>query len=129
MAVKSFNLAWISVKDFKKSIAFYRDVLGLKIHQLHEEFGWVEFQGSDGGALLGIGKEDIKESIRAGQNAVVTFVVDDILKSKAELIQKGVKMVGDIMEVPNTVKLQSFLDPDGNHAQLVEVLHKKGVKN
>jgi predicted enzyme related to lactoylglutathione lyase len=125
MAIKSINLVWVSVKDFKGSVKFYKDVLGLKLNEINEEYNWAEFSGQEGGALLGIGVPRIKDFVQPGQNAVVTFTVDDIVKTKEELGKKGVKMLGEIEEVPGIVKMQTFVDDNGNHAQLVQILDEK----
>jgi predicted enzyme related to lactoylglutathione lyase len=70
---QSLDLAWIVVKDLKKAVKFYTETVGLKLLELHEEFGWAELQGPDGGARLGIGVENDKDPIKAGTNACVTF--------------------------------------------------------
>lgn len=125
MAIKSIGLAWIVVKDFKSAIKFYTHVVGLKLHEINEEFGWAELAGNDGdGAILGIARESNDEAIRAGQNAVITLSVDDIAKAKQDLAKKGAKMVGDIIEIPGHVKMQTIVDADGNHMQLVQQLGK-----
>ena len=125
MAIKSINLVWVSVHDFPAAIQFYRDILGLKVHEINENYGWAEFSGQEGGALLGVAMTRIEALIQSGQNGIVTFTVDNIMKTKADLIQKGVRMVGEIEEVPDLVKMQLFVDVSGNHAQLVELLQKE----
>ncbi len=37
--------------------------------------------------------------------------------------EKGAKLVGEIGEVPGHVKMQTFLDPDGNMMQIVQELN------
>lgn len=121
MKIKGSFLSWIVVKDLKKSKKFFEEI-GLKSGQCAEEFGWLEFSGHEGGASLGIAAESDKSEIPVGSNAVVTFTVENIEEAVKELKKKGVKLLGDIMEVPGHVKLQSFCDPDGNHFQLAELL-------
>ncbi|HEY4831705.1 MAG TPA: VOC family protein [Waddliaceae bacterium] len=121
MSIKGFHLAWIVVKDFKKAVKFYTEVVGLTIQNIDENYGWAELIGEDG-AVLGISQQSEHNNIQAGQNAVVTLTVEDIVKAGAELAKKGMKMVGEIMEVPGHVKLQMCVDQDGNHFQLCQCL-------
>lgn len=118
MQVKSLGLAWIVVKDFKKAVQFYTEVVGLKLIAMHEEFPWAELEGYEGGAKLGISGEG--DGFKAGDNACVTFTVESIEQAREELLAKGATCVGEIQEVPGHVKLQMVVDPDGNHVQLVE---------
>lgn len=121
MAIQKISLSWIVVKDIKKAIKFYTDVVGLKLNEYHEEFGWAELSGHDDKCVtLGIAQQSDMEVIKAGQNAVVTLTVKDINKAKADLSKKGAKMIGELLEIPGHVKLQTMIDQDGNHLQLVE---------
>jgi predicted enzyme related to lactoylglutathione lyase len=116
------DLAWVVVKDFKKAVQFYKEVMGLVLLQVDEQFGWAEFQGKDGGMRLGV-SQMCEHSGPAGQNAVVALTVDDIVKAKAELEKKGAKCVGEMQEVPGHVKLQMIVDNDGNQFQLAQLLN------
>ncbi len=123
MKTKSFDLAWIVAKDFSKTVKFYTEVVGLKLMKSNEEYGWAELQGHEGGATLGICKADERACpLKAGQNACPTFTVEDLEKAKKDIQGKGVKLVGDVQEVPGHVKLQLAVDADGNHFQLVQML-------
>ena len=119
---KSFDLAWIVVKDIKQAVKFYTETVGLKLLQLDEKFGWAELQGPDGGAMLGIAQESDNDPYKAGTNACLTFTVENLEKSRDFFLQKGAKFVGEIIEVPGHVKMLTGVDGDGNHFQLAEVL-------
>lgn len=125
MAIKAINLAWIVVKDLKKAVKFYTEVVGLKLTELDEKYGWAELSGHDGGALLGIAQKCDAEPMQPGQNAVVTFTVENLDKACLDLSKKGLKKKGDVLEVPGIVKLQMYVDHDNNHFQLVEQLMQK----
>ena len=120
MTTKGINLVWIVAKDFEKSIAFYRDVVGLTVTSIHEEFGWAELSGKEG-STLGIVREN-PHNAKAGINAVVTLTVDNIEESRESFLKQGAKLSGDIQILPGHVKLQDLRDPDGNMLQLAEVL-------
>lgn len=123
MQVKEIGLSWIVVKDVKAAVKYYTEVVGLKLMEFNEQYGWAELQGHGGGARLGIAQECPQEKTKAGQNAVVTFTVADLEKAKGEMIKKGAKCQGDVIEVPGHVKMQTVVDNDGNSFQICELLH------
>ncbi len=120
MAVKKSELSWITVSDWEKAKTFFTEVVGLEVVSVQEHYGWMELRGAGGVALLGVAKSHEGDGLSPGQNAVVTFTVDDIGATKADMESKGVAFVGDIMEVPGQVKLALFKDPDGNLFHLVQ---------
>lgn len=120
MKAKALNLSWIVAKDLKKAIEFYTDVIGLKLVEMHDQFGWAELEGHEGGARLGIAQQD--KVFQAGDNACITITVENLEKAKENLLKKGTKCIGEIQKVPGHVKLQMVVDLDGNHMQLVEML-------
>lgn len=124
MAIKRSDLAWIVVSNFEESIKYYTDVLGLKLIEKSPEYGWAELGGPDGGSILGISQESAENSMRAGANAVMTFTVDNLEETKKELAGKSVQFIGEMIEIPETVKMQTFADKDGNTFQLCEMLLK-----
>jgi predicted enzyme related to lactoylglutathione lyase len=123
MSVKEIGLSWIVVKDIKSAVQYYTEVVGLKLSEFNEQYGWAELEGHDGGCRLGIAQENPQEKVKAGQNAVITFTVDNLEKSKAKMIKLGAKCEGDVMEVPGHVKMQTIIDQDGNCFQICEILH------
>ncbi len=123
MKVKKIGLSWIVVKDIKAAVKYYTDVVGLKLMEFNEQYGWAELEGHEGGTRLGIAQANPQEKISAGQNAVITFTVENLEKAKSEMIKKGAKQEGDIIEVPGHIKMQTMIDGDGNRFQMCEVLH------
>jgi len=125
MHAKSIGLAWIVVKDIKKAVKFYTDVVGLKLIEMNEEFGWAELEGREGqGMRLGIAQqsEECPSPVNPGQNAVLTFTVDNIDKAIKDMQKQGASFLGKVEVVPGHVKLQTMKDTEGNVFQLVEVL-------
>ena len=121
MKTKGMFLAWISVKNVSQAIKFYTDVVGLELKEYQKEFGWAELKGKDG-YTLGIGQENSEDPIKAGANAVLTVSVDDIEAAKTHYSKSGARLIGETIEVPGHVKLQTFIDNDGNTLQLVQEL-------
>ncbi len=122
MTVKSVQLCWIVVADLKKAIAFYTETLGLKLLSSAEEFGWAELQGKDGGTMIGLAQAGGHSPFKPGSNAIMTLTVDDIEKARTELQNKGLKLIGEVVEVPGHVKMQDCVDADNNYLQLVQSL-------
>lgn len=115
-------LSWIVVKDLKVAIQFYTEVLGLTLLEQSSEYGWAELSGPEG-CRLGIAQECKEMSAEAGTNAVMTFTVDDLNSACDVFKAKGAKLVGEVMEVPGHVRMQTFQDRDGNTMQLVQKLY------
>lgn len=118
---QGIHLAWIVVKDIQKAIKFYTEVVGLTLREFHQEFGWAELAGPDG-ATLGLAQHGAKSEIQPGQNAVMSITVNDLDVALKEWKKHKVRLVGEIMEIPGHVKLQTFVDQDGNTLQLVQKL-------
>jgi predicted enzyme related to lactoylglutathione lyase len=123
MQVKEIGLSWIVVKDIRAAVKFYVDVVGLKLAEFNEQYGWAELEGYEGGSRLGIAQENPQEKVSAGQNAIITFTVEDLDAAKEAMVKKGAQCEGDVLEVPGHVKMQTVMDRDGNRFQICELLH------
>ena len=127
MKPTGIEMAWVTVKDFNAAIDFFTNTLGLTLNMSSPEHNWAEFS-SPSGAHVGICQEDTSTEcpspIKAGGNAVICFTVADIEATKAELVEKGVELVGDIQEVPGHVKLLLIRDNSGNFYHIVQDLTK-----
>lgn len=122
MHIKSMDLAWIVVSDIKQAEHFYTTVLGLTVSSRSDEHGWLEFKAQNGEFILGVCQFSQEHAEKAGQNAVLTMTVENIVKAKTELETQQVQFHGEIIEVPGHVKMATFTDKDGNKFQLVEQL-------
>jgi predicted enzyme related to lactoylglutathione lyase len=125
MPATSADLAWIVVQDLNKAKKFFTETLGFKVTTESQEWGWIELEGEKGGMTIGLAKDDAHSPIARGSNAIITLTVANIDNERKLLESKGVKLLGDIMEVPGHVKMQLFTDSDGNHFQLVQMLEHK----
>lgn len=125
MRTKSINMVWIVVNDFKKALKFYTEVVGLKLVENNEEWGWAELEGHDGtGTRFGIAQNrpENQDPIQPGQNCVFTLTVDNLEHANQEVVKKGTTLIGEIIEIPGHVKMQTAKDPEGNLFQIVQVL-------
>jgi CreA protein len=111
--------AALSVSDYGKALAWYRDVLGFKLVFELETWGWAQLQSPVDGLLIGIGQS---EEVKEGGGATVTFHVEDIEAARAYLESEGVRFDGETNEIEGMVKLCTFYDPDGNALMLAQQL-------
>jgi predicted enzyme related to lactoylglutathione lyase len=112
MTIKDVAFVAYSVADVPRSVAFYRDVVGLKPGQSFGEH-WVEFDV--GHTTFGVGNGE-KIGIPPGSQHGAAFEVDDAAAMRESLKAKGVK-VSDLNESP--VCFSCFVtDPDGNRFAL-----------
>jgi catechol 2,3-dioxygenase-like lactoylglutathione lyase family enzyme len=106
------------VENFDKSLAFYKDILGLEVEFANENF-FVRFK-LNGTPLMLFDREAAakmlfpKEHMAKGGGAILAFQVDDLQKTCAELKARGV----NIFEGPKAMAwgqtVAYFKDPDGN---------------
>lgn len=118
------ELAWIVVNDIEAAIKFYTETVGLHLAEFNKECGWAELTSPSGSRLGICGYNPNFESQKAGTNAVVTITVDDIIEARNHLKNKKAKLIGEVIEVPGEVKMQTFCDADGNTFQLCEMIRK-----
>src|SRR5688572_9097599 len=123
MAIKKIGMTCLTVSNFADSRRFFIETLGLTETSGSPDMSWMELTAGDEEPMLGVGAANPEHGpSKAGTNGVVSFLVDNVVSEKAELEKKGVKFIGEIMEVPGHVKLASFADPDQNAFFLVEDL-------
>jgi predicted enzyme related to lactoylglutathione lyase len=104
--VKGVDIIAYLTKDPARSIAFYRDVLGLTPTEIDPEGRGAEFELADG-TTFGVWKPD-----DASSGATIMFAVDDAGAAVAEFRARGAEL-SDPVETP--VCYMSFgSDPDGN---------------
>lgn len=98
------------ISDLARSVAFYRDTLGLPVEAV---------DGHDGPFAIGeLGELTlvfIPRPARAGESPVVVFSLAGGIDDYADaLADKGVEIVVPVSESPDGGLSLDFLDPDGN---------------
>lgn len=109
MKAKAIDFAVYEVADLQRAISFYRDVLGLRLDFLLEEWGWAEF--AVGAATLALNRPE-RGTPRAG-GAAVALAVDDVAASAEELRSRGVAILREPFET-GVCYMAMIADPDGN---------------
>ena len=118
LAGRDLVQAALFVTDLERSIAWYRDVLGLPL--LFVTNGMAFFQM--GAARLMLGEHERAE----GAGGVLYFDAPDLPELAAALAEKGVVFRRPADRLQSTeagdLMLQSFTDPDGNALALMGVV-------
>ena len=117
---KGISMSCVTVSSLKETKRIFVDLLGLEVKEHDERYNWMELEGEEGGRV-GFG-EPMGEGMKAGTNAVVSISVDNIEEVKAFLESKDVQFFGDIVVIPDEVKLALFIDNDGNQYFLAQKL-------
>jgi len=116
MMFGKLGLVMIVVRDMERSVAFYRDVLGLKL-LIHQD-NWSQFDA--GNILIGLHPdgEEVKVSPTTGMS--IGIYVDDLDKAVAEIRRRLAKIaVGPRPEPFGRWAL--LFDPDGYSIQIIEM--------
>ncbi len=104
------------VSDMQRSVAFYRDVLGITVqNEYGGHFAELEAPGIRIGLHPG-GKLPLKEHSR---HMSIGLRVDDLDAAKETLEKRGVKFGATPRD--EGLRVANFTDPDGNPFYLVEV--------
>ena len=116
--IQGLHTIWCQTSDMERSVAFYRDVLGLKPGYVSEH--WSEFD-------LGNGKLALHHQLEGAQSPlgsylkgwVVGIQTDDVVGLRSKLESLGVKLHGGLHDIPTGV-IFDFEDPDGNVLEAVQ---------
>ncbi|MDB5040052.1 MAG: glyoxalase family protein [Candidatus Eremiobacteraeota bacterium] len=118
MAVRSIAFTAYPAEDVQRLLAFYRDVLGLRVDRAHPDevdAQFVEFDAGDGHWFSVI--PDRFAGRPAGSGSGVVFEVDDI-DAVLEDVRKQAKSADEKVTDYPTCRIASFEDPEGNKVGL-----------
>lgn len=108
----------VSVTDVERSVAFYRDALGLRLLFDVPDQGMAFFDC--GGVRLYLGRA---ESPEFRSTPLLYFRVGDIAEAHAALLERGVPFESEPHVVHRTetteLHIAFFTDPDGTHLALM----------
>ena len=116
---QSFKLSQISiimlgVTDMARSIAYYRDLLGLGVKGQMEGFAFLDA----GAVMLCLSKGLAQASSSIAGATEVVFAVESLGKAYDALRGKGVAFVNEPRVVTGTSWAVNFNDPDGHKLSL-----------
>lgn len=112
---EEFGLVMVVVSDMARSVAFYRDILGLKL--VFENSEWSSFQV--GHVALGLHPHSPHLPVNAGGGISFGFYVSSLDDTLAKLAEFGVapKHISE----ENFGRLAIIPDPDGYGIQLCQM--------
>jgi len=118
VSVRGLDHVYYWTRDMEVAVAFYHDVMGLRLVRRDGD-AWAEFDaGPIRFALHGAG-----EGHTPPLGGTAVFHVDDLDASVLALESRGVRFDQRDGEVPGYARFASFADPDGNVVQLIEYVH------
>ena len=100
----------LGVRDVNRSVAFYRDKLGIKINQQFEGFAFLD----TGTVSLILSEALAKNSPNVVGATEVIFTVDDVRSGTEALNVQGVEFAHEPHHVNGPMWAASFRDPDGH---------------
>jgi lactoylglutathione lyase len=121
----------VNVFDMRRSVAFYRDTLGLRLK--FESPAWSEFEtGTTTLALhAGIRAAGSEDATQAGPTAgtcSLGFSVPDLDSTYAELLERGARFVMPPTEQANEgIRLAVCIDPDGLAISFAELMAREAT--
>ncbi|HJS65186.1 MAG TPA: VOC family protein [Nitrososphaeraceae archaeon] len=124
----SYKIKGISllVSDIKKTLEFYKNVLGININQKNDNTIEFSYKGSDSinFVLANRNSEENKDTqLPQNGNIMITFLINNFDEIHNNLIQKNAKVYSEATQGPNT-KNVIIEDPDGYLISLVEIIPK-----
>ena len=119
----------VNVSDMSRSVAFYRDILGLPLK--FESPGWSEFQ--TGATTLALHRKRARVGGEGGAPAEplagtcsIGFSVEDLAATHRQLTARGARFVMPPTEKQNEgIRLAVCLDPDGLGISFAEPLSRE----
>jgi methylmalonyl-CoA/ethylmalonyl-CoA epimerase len=128
--IKSIHHVAVVVEDMEKSLAFWRDALGIELHELRDvpaEKSQVAFLPLDGAEVelvmpttddSGIAKYLAKRG--AGMHHIC-LQVDDILGMLSQLKSKNIRLINEEPRKADDGKQYAFIHPESTGGVLVEL--------
>jgi lactoylglutathione lyase len=107
------------VANMKRSIKFYKNILGLPIKRQSRD--WTEFFNN--GTVLALHPAKKKDKLKSGSTILIGFMVNDLDYSVKQLKKKKVKFFKQLKKEPFG-KHTIILDPDCHLISIAELKEK-----
>ena len=104
----------LGVRDLKKSLEFYTEILGMTLAFQMEEMAFLK--ASNLTLVLSKSLADASEHL-VGATEVV-FAVDDVSETHRQLVERGAEFINEPRQVTNADWAASFVDPNGHRLSL-----------
>lgn len=106
---------YILVQDTDRAIRFYTEVLGFSLYRKQARYTILKL----GDIWFGLLNEKYIEKPIRGNNCVPVFKVNNIQEKFNELLEKGVKLETDILDLAD-VRYFQFCDTENNILEIYE---------
>jgi methylmalonyl-CoA/ethylmalonyl-CoA epimerase len=135
-AIKRVEHIAIVVEDIEEALKFWRDALGLELHQVEEvpeQESVVAFLPVGDGEIELVKPTTEESGIarylhkRGPGIHHICFEVDDIQANLDNLKQKGVRLINEEAMTGSGGKKMAFIHPESTHGVLVELYELKKV--
>jgi predicted enzyme related to lactoylglutathione lyase len=107
-------------ENWSHLVHFYRDILGLVQLYIDEEGGSAELVPPGGGTTVCIKRQSNPDEILERNGIVLSFHVEDIEATVAELQQRGVRFLHGIESDEEGTRFINFFDPECHRLHLFE---------
>ncbi|MFQ5918558.1 MAG: VOC family protein [Thermoplasmata archaeon] len=107
----------VSVSDFDRALAFYRDILGFPVQLEARNFGWMEVGPDEPLCKIGLSLVENAEELVPRRGIVLE--VEDMDAFAERLRAHDVKFTHEPEKQPWGGMVTDFLDPDGNEIEAV----------
>ena len=114
MKLTQVGLVMLGVSDMARSVAFYRDTLGLPLAQQIPGFAFF----NAGGFTLALSEPIAKNSAHMVGATEIVFSVEDVRAAHAALREKGVAFLIEPRVVNPPMWAANFNDPDGHRLSI-----------
>jgi methylmalonyl-CoA/ethylmalonyl-CoA epimerase len=128
--IKSINHVAVVVDDMEKALAFWRDALGMEMHELRDvpaeksQIAFLPLEGAEVELVMptsddsGIAKYLAK---RGPGMHHICLEVDDIVSMLAQLRAKGIRLINEEPRAGADGKKYAFIHPESTAGVLVEL--------
>lgn len=116
MGIKSLTWMGIRTPHYAKTVAFYRDVIGLSVYRDGATATWFRL---DKESELHVYRSDDEDHSFFGEGPVVGFEVDDFNEMRERMTAAGITVIGDPQHV-GTASWNHFIGPDDNVYEIME---------
>jgi len=112
--VEHVDFVSVPVTDMERSVAWYRDTLGLPQTSAG---GFPEFKLGDNVFLYLVDPTKIESEFKGPNHGPIALRVADVAETCEELKARGVEFHGDVFDT-SVCHMAGFSDPDGNRFML-----------
>jgi catechol 2,3-dioxygenase-like lactoylglutathione lyase family enzyme len=121
MNVEHVDFVSVPVSDMERSVAWYRDTLGLP---QTGEGGFPEFKLGDNVFLYLIDPKSLGGEFGTPHGSPIALRVADVAEARKELEDRGIEFVDETYD-SGVCQMSPFADPDGNRF----MLHRRYAPN